>query len=795
MNEQSESGKKSTGTSSPLPSTPTSSISSPEKTLSSVLSPLTVTTRLPAECLQLIITHYDGDLTMLHSLLLVNSTCFHLAVRLLYRSPFKLLKSYDGDKLPWVKYMRQVKLVWLLLSCVMHNQWVMDELPPMDQTLPILRNPIRHRSTPTEISTKDGHSRSDGKSPANPIRDLTVDYLRFYTHHDHATLSDAFPELFPGLACQLMDEWAHSKDMTQLRHTIERAFLLHQPESIISLSIPISRMKIYLEAVPRLPKLECVEFYDIRNWDTGNIEEAITFVREHDRFAIRNQRRFQKEVEDGGKEGKEGEATQQVLRQEAMNQNVHNDSSEKKMAKLIEIKLGGSGDNGIIQTVELYKILQAMQHPRVVDLTEWRGAIMDIMQIPVQTLQILRMRLDRPLPATCPLGNFLFRARSLRELQISIAPTHGRLFRWAVKKMHLRKRLYRLSRKSLDGNQSGSNGSICMDVAHTQGSITKRRLGRLQHCASEDKEEGLKVLSLAGETATVVQALNAAVWGFNDTLETLQANTWKENTGLHFEDVAGVVPEAMEELGPDVDDDNMDSDENTDGSNSDNSTGTANSTTGPASSSALYFSFNPKTPMTRLHTVELKGEVATFAFNFQSLKHCPRLNILRLNTRPCRVEPEADVIDKILANISESLTELELIGPWWITDHHLNQIAKRLPKLRRLRIGHAPTFYTITPIPAIPTGSYQSSESMSCEGLVHAVGQLRELRELWLGVDMVSYHRQKQRNSASTMFLFFSRRSNDKEEDVWTTLGSALGHISEKRVIPLTVEIQHCPTS
>ncbi|KAG0006166.1 hypothetical protein BGZ80_009597 [Entomortierella chlamydospora] len=545
-------------------------------------------------------------------------------------------------------------------------------------------------------------------------------------------------------------------------------------------------MKIYLEAVPRLPRLECVEFYDIRNWDSGNVEEAITFVREHDRFAIRSQRRFQKD------------ATQAVVGQASSHDNVHEEGSEKMMmAKLIEIKLGGSGDSGIIQTTELYKILQAMQHPKVVDLTEWKGAVMDIMQIPVKTLQVLKMRLDRPLPKTCPLGNFLLRARSLRELQISIAPTHGRLFRWAVKRMQVRKQMYKMARESQNGSQGRTSevrdltGTVSMDGA-------KRRQGRFQQCISDVKEEGLEVLSLAGETATVVQALNAAAWGFSNTLKTLHANTWKENSGLQFEDVAvGVAPQADNTIEPGLDD-NMDptdgDDDNTDEGSSDGSTGVANNPAGPLSS-IVRFSFNHKIPMIRLHTLELKGEVATIALDFQSLRHCPQLCTLRLNTRPCRVEPDIDAVDKILANVPGSLTDLEFIGLWWITDHHLNQIAKCLSKLRRLRIGHAPSFYTITPM-STPIMSYQSPESLSCAGIAHAVEQLRELRELWLGVDMDYYRRRRERNSGSSMLSFFSRRiaGNEKEEDIWATLVDTIGHQSEKRVIPLAIEIQHCPT-
>ncbi|KAF9199493.1 hypothetical protein BGZ49_010373 [Haplosporangium sp. Z 27] len=552
-------------------------------------TPLAVSTRLPAECLQLIIAHYDGDLTMLHSLLLVNTTCFHLAVRLLYRSPFKLLRSYDGDKLPWNKYVRQVKLVWLLLSCVLHNQWVMDELPPIDQSFPVLRNPMRHGgSTSVDVAVQDGRKKDgiDLTTTTNTIRDLTVDYLRFYTHHDHATLSDAFPELFPGVACSLMDEWAQSKDRAQLRQTIERAFLLHQPENIISLSIPISRMKIYLEAVPRLPKLECVEFYDIRNWDTGNVEEAITFVREHDRFAIQSQQKFQKDVGTFGQSSTAAAAAAATAdTATATSRNVHADP--EKMAKLIEIKLGGSGDSGIIQTTELYKILQAMRHPKVVDLTEWKGAVMDIMQIPVKTLQILRMRLDRPLPITCPLGSFLLQARSLRELQISIAPTHGRLFRWAVKKMQQRnKQQTKVAKKGFEGNHGGTQ-----QQQQTTRHLSDNQQGKSQHSTSNVMEEGLQVLSLAGETATVVQALNAAVWGFNNTLEILQANTWKENSGLQFEDVAGVVPQADEAVVLDMDDEddnNIQSGENTDEGNSDDSTGNENAVAGPISSSLCF---------------------------------------------------------------------------------------------------------------------------------------------------------------------------------------------------------------
>jgi len=312
-------------------------------------------TDLPTECLQLVASHFEGDLSGLHSLLRTNRLFFRLAVPLLYRSPFQLVRDYDGDKLPWDKYKRQVKLLWVLLCSVIHHPWVIEELPPFSADFPTLCAP-GHGST-TQNAT--GGTRR---------KELTTDYLQFYTHQDHASISDAFPSLFPSLVCYQMEQWTSSNDMHRIRACIERAFLMHHPERIQSLSIPVTRVGSILGAVGQLRRLRRVEFYDIKfDFDS---KEAVELLKRH-----------QHPGEDIAADDGHGMMTpsSKVL---------------PSTTELTEIKIGGTGDCGVIGKTDLYRILQSMHRPVVIDLTGWRGAVMDITQIPVQFLRSLFLRLD-----------------------------------------------------------------------------------------------------------------------------------------------------------------------------------------------------------------------------------------------------------------------------------------------------------------------------------------------------------------------------------------------------------------
>ncbi|KAF9581912.1 hypothetical protein BGW38_000900, partial [Lunasporangiospora selenospora] len=142
--------------------------------------------RLPPECLHLIISYHAQDLFVLHSLLLVNKAFFQLTVPILFRSPFRLIFDSSLSRQLWRQRLqhrhlaeryrheqsqtrmfgetpastginhepirpvepggdsvRNVKLVWLLLGSLSHLRWVMDDLPPLSYKFPMLRIPQR----------------------------------------------------------------------------------------------------------------------------------------------------------------------------------------------------------------------------------------------------------------------------------------------------------------------------------------------------------------------------------------------------------------------------------------------------------------------------------------------------------------------------------------------------------------------------------------------------------------------------------------------------------------------------
>ncbi|KAF9285473.1 hypothetical protein BGZ68_003825 [Mortierella alpina] len=740
---------------------------------------------LPIECLQLILAHHDGDLTTLHSLLLVNRTFFQLAVPLLYHSPFRLVRSYEHDKLPWDKFKRQVKLLWLLLCSVIHHPWVRDELPPFSSEFPVLYNPTRSRPCNDE---EDRQGRQQGSTAATrgrptrrlagtkiPERDLTIDYLRYYTHHDHTTLSDAFPTLFPSLICYHMDQWSTSEDMIRIRNTVERALLLHHSEGIVSLAIPITRIHLFQEAVPRLFRLKRIELHDIKL--EFRAEDAIEFVKRHDEITSGHRSRR-------GNRGpialEHAPTTPTAFESGTSDQGAYStvvdpeDTHDYSQVSLTDVKIGGPGDYGIIEKPDLYRILQAMSQPKAIDMTGWRGAVLDLAQVPAHSLETLLMRLDRPLPRTCPIETFLQKARNLKNLQICISPAHGGLFRWAVE---LRNEKNKIAHRKLE--QEVASGAPPREHDINWPGVNEKQ-----------EDHGLKTLSLAGETAATVWALTGATEAFSTTLEVLKANSWKRPFGIPLDDFEDDTDQPLYPAGvPDL--------------------LNANGTAGADMYTQIHHNYHPHHPfvhtsmhsprlswaslMTRLQELDLKGEIAAISFDFRSLAQCPQLRVLRLNTHPCGVAPGPDRVQSLLQYVSASVQELDLTGTWFITDWHLDRLATvALPNLRRLRLVHCKTFLdlganteditqrtnaqtTATAMmrPALPPhlidalpaqldisiadgASFPSSSSPSSlfepaaavpsiplsakyltgPGLVRAVEKMKDLREIRLGLDL-----------------------------------------------------------
>ncbi|KAF9906824.1 hypothetical protein EC991_000267 [Linnemannia zychae] len=710
----------------------------PQPTATATTTKETTTTlfSLPTECLQLILAYHRDDLLVLHSLLLVNRTFFQLTVPLLYQSPFVLIKASNCDRLPYEKSKRQVKLLWLLLCSVNHLLWVRQELPPFSDEFPVLWNPTLSEediealgigggsrgtssaSKGAQDATRNKTTSKGNKTTRASVRFLTMDYLSFYTHHNHSTISDSLPTLFPSLICYHMDQWSSSTDMIRIRATVERALLMHRPEGIVSLAVPITRVKAVQEAVADavaasanasagLIRLRRIEFYDIRQ--EFSLEDVLSF--------LRSLRRPPSSPSSSSSPG---------IR---IGSGVEGSSGGGRML-LTEIKIGGPTDYGTIGKRDLYTILQELSPTlQKIDLTSWRGAIMDLDQIPTEHVDMLHLRLDRMVGDSTDVGAFLKRAGGrLRDLQICIGPGHGGLFRWAAEKKRresallLRRRgvgsegqqrqekAMEEERRELmckvdkeleeqfgskdDGGEEDttddSSGEEDDDededededesLMDTRASPTRTAgwLYKDTGAVAYEEEEGLRHLSLAGETPSVLWGLMGATSAYYDRLETLTASSWKQQL----------------------------TDGTLDGASSAAGGQGHGHGHGPGQGEESNNNNNPPEPelprlywpatMTRLVHLDLKGEIACISFDMRTLAQCPVLQRLRLDTYKSsspQHPPPISRIPKLLDNISESVCELELVGGWFLADREMDRMGRGgvLPRLRKLVLSHCRT--------------------------------------------------------------------------------------------------------
>ncbi|KAF9131907.1 hypothetical protein BGW39_001143 [Mortierella sp. 14UC] len=669
----------------------TSPSSPPSKTQASSLTPQTIPTptppeatkaaaaaaaatttalsSLPTECLQLILAYHRNDLLLLHSLLLVSRTFFQLTIPLLYQSPFALIKTSNCDRFPYEKSKRQVKLLWLLLCSVNHLAWVRQELPPFSDEFPVLWNPalseediealrLGGRSRSTSSASKDVQNATRNKTTTKvnktdvSARFLTVDYLSFYTHHNHSTISDSLPTLFPSLICYHMDQWSSSTDMIRIRATVERALLMHRPEGIVSLAVPITRVKAVQEAVADavaiaasgtsasagLSRLRRVEFYDIRQ--EFSLRDVLAFLRSLRRPPSSPSSSLSPGPRTGS--GTEGGGGRMLL---------------------TEIKIGGPTDYGHIGKRDLYTILQELSPTlQKIDLTDWRGAIMDLDQIPTEHVEKQKEEEEEK-----------EMEKERHELMCKVDKE--------LEEQFGSKSDADEKEEDITDNSSGDeeededdDEDEDEDLMDTRASPTRTAgwLHKDTGAVAYEDEEGLRHLSLAGETPSVLWGLLGATSAYYDRLETLAASSWKPqyNDGALDGTVAGGQGHAHGH-----------------GQGAD-----SNNNPPEPELPRLYW---PAT-MTRLVRLDLKGEIAFISFDMRTLAQCPLLQRLRLDTyqssSPQR-PPPITRIPELLDNISESVCELELVGGWFLADREMDRMGRGgvLPRLRRLVLSHCRT--------------------------------------------------------------------------------------------------------
>ncbi|KAF9932069.1 hypothetical protein FBU30_008999 [Linnemannia zychae] len=497
-----------------------------------------------------------------------------------------------------------------------------------------------------------------------------------------------------------MDQWSSSADMIRIRATVERALLMHRPEGIVSLAVPITRVKAIQEAIAAttasgggkggLSRLKRIEFYEIRQ--EFSLEDVLSFL---------------------------GSLRRPSSPSSSLSSDVAVDARTGTML-LKEIKIGGPSDYGQIGKRSLYTILQALGPClQTIDLTDWRGAVMDLDQIPTDQVEVLHLRLDRMVADSCDIGQFLKRSRKLKDLQICIGPGHRGLFQWAVEKKRREIRLLSHSRvhdreqqdkkvlneficeidkveKNLDqviddGDEDSSDDSTGdndgdddednedqEDPLDMQTDST--RIGRLNQATKKEDEEGLQNLSLAGETPSVLWGLLGATSAFYDRLQVMKATSWMhQRHDGSFDVVDGGIQGQITAHGEQH------------GHESEQEQGGNTSQGGPPPIlPRLYWS----AMMTRLVHLELKGEIASLSFDMRSLAQCPVLQRLRLDTYVSDINPDLDRIPEMLDSISSTVCELELMGPWFVTDRDLDRMGRGgvLPRLRTLRLSHCRTW-------------------------------------------------------------------------------------------------------
>jgi hypothetical protein len=171
------------------------------------------------------------------------------------------------------------------------------------------------------------------------------------------------------------------------RNEIERTLLLHQPERIRTISLPIQRLAGFESVGPFLSSLVRFELFGI-SWHF-NLEPAIEFVQEHSRL----------------------------------------------FGTIRELKLAGPNDVRLLQKPSLHKIIKAIRNPRVIDLSRYKEATKDLNSYEIQsvdTLEQLLFDLDF-IPPQCRHAyeqELIRMCPRLTTLQIGIqSPT---AFKWAV---------------------------------------------------------------------------------------------------------------------------------------------------------------------------------------------------------------------------------------------------------------------------------------------------------------------------------------------------------------------------
>jgi hypothetical protein len=371
------------------------------------------------------------------------------------------------------------------------------------------------------------------------------------------------------------------------RNEIERTFLFHRPETIRTISLPIQRLTAFPSIELHLAGLVRFELLGISwKFDLG---PAIEFVRQHTRL----------------------------------------------YGTIRELKMAGPNDVRVMQKPKLHEIIQAIKHPRVLDLSRYREAIVDLNSFKIQNVDRLEeLYFDTeytkrlaPAPPAFPATEG-FATTPVVVAAASAAPMPPPIQQEEKAKEKEEKKM----------EEGGEFALIqeCLSLTTLQTVVqTSTAFSwavKSYDCGPASMHLRPKVLFLsASRVSTAQQAVEDCVYAFRDSLEDLKG-------------VSLVLSPVT------------------------------------ISTSMSPPSFGWSWPLTRLSVLSLQGELAT-RFDMESLRFCPRLIEFRLRLHP-HPPTRADFLEKI--SLAPELKVFSLNGLWIVTDSVMGHLGDGLPKLQSL---------------------------------------------------------------------------------------------------------------
>ncbi|KAF9353185.1 hypothetical protein BGX26_009021 [Mortierella sp. AD094] len=129
------------------------------------------------------------------------------------------------------------------------------------------------------------------------------------------------------------------------RNEIERTFLLHRPDLIKTISLPIQRLAAFQSIGPLLSSLVRFELYGI-SWHF-NLDPAIEFLQQHSQL----------------------------------------------FGTIRELKMAGPNDVKVMQKPKIHRIMKAIKNPKLIDLSRYKEATRDLNSYEIQNVSSLEQLL------------------------------------------------------------------------------------------------------------------------------------------------------------------------------------------------------------------------------------------------------------------------------------------------------------------------------------------------------------------------------------------------------------------